>query len=358
MKTNSKVLRTLKKGVLKNKKYTLKPIECPLKLNQNESPFDLPQSLRSKVLKKLAGQGWNIYPDFTPSEIYKKVARYYGLEEGNILIGNGSNEMIFTILASTLEKGKRFVVSEPTFTVYKLIASNLNADIRSIPLNDDFSFNTERILKEAKAAGSVTVLCSPNNPTGTALTFADIKKIVKASGGIVVVDEAYIQFGGETVLSLIKDYANLIVLRTLSKAFGLAGLRMGLMLSNKDLIIELSKVKLPYNLNIFTLAALDAVFETPKYMKENVAFILKERERVSKELAKFKELRVIPSSANFILVKPKDSKWLFDKLVGLGILVRDVSSYPMLKDHLRISIGDKKANDALIKALNKIFKMI
>lgn len=356
MNDYAKILRTLKKGVLKNKKYTLKPIECPIKLNQNESSFDLPKPLKTKIIKSLERQKWNIYPDFTPIETYRTVARYYNLDEDNILIGNGSNEMIFTILASTLEKGKKFIISEPTFTVYKLIATNLNADIRSIPLNPDLSYNTKKILKESKTPGSVTVICTPNNPTGSFMKAGDIKSIVEASKGIVVVDEAYIQFGGETVIDLIVKYPNLIILRTLSKAFGLAGLRIGLMLSNKDLISELSKVKLPYNLNIFSLEILDTVFKNIKFVEDHVASILKEKERVGKELSKLSEIKVIPSYANFFLVCVKDSKWLFEKLLEKGILVRDVSSYPMLKNHLRISLGDKKTNDALINALKNIFK--
>jgi histidinol-phosphate aminotransferase len=258
-------------------------------------------------------------------------------------------------MAAIVEKGKKVIIPQPTFTVYDLIASNLNAEIKNILLNEDFSFDVDSIVNEVKTEGSLCVICSPNNPTGTDLSEDDIVKIIRSSNGIVVVDEAYIQFGRKTIVGLIDQYPNLIILRTFSKAFGLAGLRIGMMISNPEIIKQLSKVKLPYNLNIFPLAVLDEIFNDPSYVDKNVEIILKEREYLYNELTKFKELKVIPSSANFFLVKVSDSKWLFDRLFENDILVRDVSKYPMLDNCLRISVGNKKANRVLVRALHKIY---
>ena len=356
MDTKNIIEKTFKAGVINNKKYTLKPIECPIKLNQNESPYDLPEEIKDKIIGKLKTSRWNIYPDFTPEDIYKKVASYYGVTGKNILIGNGSNEMINTILTATLESGKKIIIPQPTFTVYKLIASNLNANIKEIFLKDDLTFDINKIIEESKTPGSVTIICTPNNPTGTFVKYDDLEKIIKSSGGIVVVDEAYIQFGGESVLSLINKYPNLIILRTFSKVFGLAGLRIGIMISNEEIITELSKVKLPYNLNVFSLITLDTVFDNIKIIDENLNLILKEKFILENELKSFNDIKVIPSATNFFLVNVKDSKWFFEKLLESGILVRDVSSYPMLKNCLRISVGNKKENEALINALRKIYK--
>lgn len=356
MEKSIKINATLKKGVLNNKKYTLKALDAPIKLNQNESPYDLPKQVKNKILKKMQDIKWNIYPDFIPEKLYKNVAGFYNLKPENILIGNGSNEMIFTILAATLESGKTFVLPQPTFTVYGLIAGNLNAEIKNVMLNEDMSFNVDNIIKEAKTPGSVTVLCSPNNPTGTSLKYNDIKNIIAQSNGIVVVDEAYIQFGGESVLNLINEFENLIVLRTFSKVFGLAGLRIGIMISNEEIIRELSKVKLPYNLNILVTTALETLIENANYVDENIQMILDQKKFLEIELSKFKELKITPSDANFFLIKVNDSKWLMEKLLEHGILVRDVSSYPMLSNRLRISVGNKKENQALINSLNDIFK--
>ncbi len=354
-KSLNKIKSTLKKGVLNNKEYTLKPIKSPIKLNQNESPNDIPDDIKNNIIEKLKNKKWNIYPEFIPAELYKKIAKYYKVKKENIMIGNGSNEMIFTLFAATLEPGKKIIISEPTFTVYNLIASNLNADIKSVMLKKDLSFNVEEIIKESSTPGSVTIICSPNNPTGTYVNFNDLKRIIKDSEGIVVVDEAYIHFGGESVLNLINEYKNLIVLRTFSKVFGLAGLRIGLMISNKEIIKELLKVKLPYNINIFTLITLDTILDNISIVNKNLKLILEEKKFLEENLAGFKEIFVTPSASNFFLIKVKNSKWLFEKLLKFGILVRDVSYYPMLDNCLRVSVGTKIENIALINALKKIY---
>jgi histidinol-phosphate aminotransferase len=239
-----------------------------------------------------------------------------------------------------------------------LIASNLNADIKSISLNADFSYNVDEILKEVDTQGSLTVISNPNNPTGTGLEYDDIVKIVKASKGIVVIDEAYIHFGGKTALDLINKYNNLLILRTFSKAFGLAGLRIGMMFGHRDLILQMSKVKLPYNLNIFTLIALDEIFNDISYIDEHIRIILSEREYVEKNLKSFSDIEIIPTMTNFFLVRVKDSKWLFNELLKYGVLVRDVSSYPMLKDCLRISVGSENDNKILADSLRQIYKEV
>jgi len=352
----SNINAALKKGVLNNKKYTLNPIDCKIKINQNESPFDLPKSIKRNVLNKIKNKKWNIYPDFIPEKLYKKIADSFNVKKENILIGNGSNEMISTILTATLESGKKVIIPEPTFTVYKLISSNLNANITSVTLNDDFTYNVDKFMEEAKSKGSVTVICSPNNPTGTFLSYDDIKKIVDASRGIVIVDEAYIHFGGETVIDLIKDYDNLILLRTFSKAFGLAGLRIGMMIGNENIIGQLSKVKLPYNINIFSIIVLEEIFKNLSFLEDNIKKILTQREYLENSFKEFNKLEVIPTSTNFFLVRVKDSKWLFNELLKFSILVRDVSNYPMLNNCLRISVGSKNENQLLVKSLRKIYK--
>jgi histidinol-phosphate aminotransferase len=354
MEISQKILKTLKKGVLKNKAYTLKPIHCKIKLNQNESPFDLPIEIKQKIIDKLKNSNWNIYPDFVPDELYAKVAGYYKLDKENILIGNGSNEMIFTILVSTIESLKKIVIPTPTFTVYGVMSSNLNANIRLVMLNHDFSYNVPEIIEESKEEGSVTIICSPNNPTGTFMKRIDIEKIAVASQGLVIIDEAYVHFGGESVLDLVNVYPNIVVLRTFSKAFGLAGLRIGMMFSNKELISEFSKVKLPYNLNVFTMTTLMEIFDNPDYITENIKKILAERDFLESELSKISKIKVVPTSANFFLVKFADSDYVFNELVKQGILVRDYSNYPMLENHLRISVGNHNENIALVDALKNI----
>ncbi|MBN2545142.1 MAG: histidinol-phosphate transaminase [Spirochaetes bacterium] len=356
MKSQDKFTSSLKQGVLNNKAYTLKPIETRIKLNQNESPFDLSEDVKDKILDRLRKKSWNIYPGFTPEDIYEKVAKYLNINKENILLGNGSNEMIFTVMAAMLETGKKLIISEPTFTVYKLVASNLNAEVISILQNEDFSNKVDKIAEKSAIPGSLTVIASPNSPTGTFTKRADLIRIIEASKGIVVIDEAYIQFGGETVIDLINKYDNLIILRTFSKAFGLAGLRIGIMISNSGLITEMSKVKLPYNLNIFTLATLDILLDSPEIIDNTIKKIIEFRDYLQKEFSKINAVMFTPTSTNFFLVKIKDSKFLYNKLLEYDILVRDFSNYPMLDNCLRISVGNKNENELLIKALKEIYK--
>lgn len=346
---------TIKEGVFRNKEYTLKALDAPIKLNQNESPFDLPGELKKKILDRVEKSNWNIYPDFIPDELYGKAAAYYGITGDKILLGNGSNEMINTVITGVVEKGRKVVIPVPTFSVYKLLSANQNGSIVEIPLNDDFSFRTDDIASEAKSEGSLTVICSPNNPTGSIMSKKDIIKVIESSGGIVIVDEAYIQFGGESVIDLIDKYDNLIILRTLSKAVGLAGLRLGIMISNKFIISQLGKVKLPYNLDIFSLTALDVVFDNMTVFENTAAYLNNERDRVFNELKKNNKIKFMDSKANFFILKTENPDAVFDKLFNAGILVRNVSTYPSLQGCLRISIGSKEENDKLLDAFSKIF---
>ncbi len=351
-----KIFNTIKKGVIENKRYTLNPIDSPIKLNQNESPYDLPLYLKEKIANRLLESNWNIYPEFVPEWLYEKVASHYSLKKENILVGNGSNEMINTVLTSILEDGKTLIVPVPTFTVYSLISSNLNANIIKVPLKDDLSFDVDSILSAvSNNKNSVTVICSPNNPTGTVIKKEDIEKIVKTSSGIVVIDEAYGEFGGESVIDLIGKYNNLVVLKTLSKAFGLASLRMGFMLGNEQLIAEFAKVKLPYNVNIFSLITLDEIFSDLSFLSKNIERIKNEREFLREGLQKFSKIKLYDTAANFFLIKVDDSYALFSYLIFSGILVRDISSYPMLKNHLRITVGNRYENETLLKALDKFY---
>lgn len=345
---------TIKIGVLNNEEYTLHPIECSVKINQNESPYDLPANLKEETVKRLLEKKWNVYPDFIPESLYNKVAKYLGVNRSNILIGNGSNEMIFTILTAMAESGKTVNIPMPTFTVYGLISSNLNATVNNIPPHEDLSVDIDALKKAAAIKSSITIICSPNNPTGRALSPQQLFDIIEASNGIVVVDEAYIHFGGKTIIDSINKYDNLIILRTFSKAFGLAGLRIGTMISNEKIITQLAKVKLPYNLNIFTLTALDVVLDHPEFVEENVAKILSQKQILWEGLNKHKELTVYPSDSNFFLFRTKNPKMLFDELVKRDVLIRSYSSSKYLEGCLRVSFGSPEENQKFLTALDEI----
>lgn len=358
MGSNDFINKIIKKGVINNKEYTLTPIETPIKLNQNESPFDIPLDMKKRILDKMLVSKWNIYPDFIPDSLYSKMAAYLGVDKENILIGNGSNEMIMTVLASIVETGTKVVIPTPTFAVYGLLSSNFNGEIIKVPLKPDMSFDIDRIVEESKFEGSVTVLCSPNNPTGAAATKADLIKVIENSSGLVVVDEAYIQFGGETLIGDLGRYPNLIILRTFSKAFGLAGLRLGCMIGEKNIITQFSKVKLPYNLNILNLIALEEVLERPEFVARNVEVILKQKEFMESELKKIRQIQLFHSDANFFLFRVERSNFVFDELVKRGVLIRNYSSSVGLENCLRVSVGSENEVKIFIESLKDIVRSL
>jgi histidinol-phosphate aminotransferase len=334
--------------------YTLKHFDADVKIDQNENPFELPMDLKREVVERVLRRPWGRYPEFIPTAVIRTLSRFTGWPEEGILVGNGSNELIQASLCVTLGPGRRIAVPQPTFTLYKLMATTLQADVYPVLLDaDTLTFDTGKLIEAAREA-DVVVVCSPNNPTGCLLDRDALLELLKNAAGLVLLDEAYHEFSGQTALSLLPDHKNLVVLRTFSKAMAMAGLRFGYMMAHPEIAREVYKSKLPYNVNIFTLAAVEVVIEKQAVWKRGIDALIQERDRVFAELRKRKSVRAFPSTANFILIKTeKPARELFDQLYGQSVLVRDVSAYPLLDRCLRISIGTPEENDKLLAALDR-----
>ncbi len=337
--------------------YHLTQYPHSIKLNQNENPYELPLPIKQEILDRLASSRWSRYPAFIPGEQIDMLASFAGWVPEGTLLGNGSNDLLQLIFMAVLERGRTVVLSQPTFTLYKLLARGLGADVQEVMMHPDLSFDVEGIIQAARASkASLIVLCSPNNPTGTLMGERDVVRIIEQTEGLVVLDEAYVHFAPGSLRHLLKDTDRIVVLQTFSKAMGAAGLRFGYALAPVPLARELNKIKLPYSVNIFTLIAAEVLMRRWPALKEWITLLVNERERVASALAVFPGVKVFPSSANFLLAEflerpPKD---LFQGLVNRGILVRDVSSYPMLQRCLRISTGTPEENDALLQALKEV----
>jgi histidinol-phosphate aminotransferase len=245
-------------------------------------------------------------------------------------------------------------VPQPTFTLYKLMATTLQADVDPVFLDaKTLQFDVDKLIAASRLA-DVVVICTPNNPTGTLLDRDALTAVLKNAKGIVLLDEAYHEFSEQTALPMLSEHRNLVVLRTFSKAMAMAGLRFGYMMANPEIAREVYKSKLPYNVNIFTLAAAEIVIERRTVLNRAISILISERERVFAELQKRKGVHPFPSRANFILIKTtKPPRTLFDALYRQGVLVRDVSSYPLLEQCLRISIGTPAENDHFLAALDQ-----
>jgi histidinol-phosphate aminotransferase len=347
-------LRHVKPAVRQIRAYTLAAREAPVKINQNENPWDLPEAIKRRVLDKALVRPWARYPDFDPRELTEALARFAGWRADGTLAGNGSNELIEALLMVTVGPGTRVVIPEPTFTLYALLTQILGGEAVHVPLTEKLRYDTRALVEARRQGGAaVTIVCSPNNPTGTLLSRHDLERLLGAGDGIVVVDEAYHEFAGETAVPLLERHPNLVILRTFSKAKALAGLRVGYLLASPELVREVNKARLPYNLNFFTQTAALVALEERDVLDEMVGRIVEERERLIAALGNVPGVRAWPSKANFVLLEMLEvsPRVVFEALFRRGVLVRDVSSYPMLSRCLRVSVGTPDENETFLHAL-------
>ena len=351
-------LSFIKPSVRSQPGYSLPAQPARHKLNQNESPFDFPAELKREVLQAVSGQPWHRYPEFAPPDLLAMLAAYYGWVADGVLVGNGSNELIQSTLAGSLGPGEAVVAPAPTFTLYRLITAVVGGRYVPVPLGEGFVFDVEALIETARReAARVVVLNSPNNPTGSALPPNAVERILAETNALVVCDEAYQDFGGPTALGLLSQSTRLVVLRTFSKAFGLAGLRFGLALAHPAVAREIAKGKLPYNVNVVTLAAARVALRHAPMLAARIGQVIGTRERFVSRLGLLPGIDVYPTAANFVLIRCRilPARELFRRLLeDYGILVRDVSASPLLAECLRISIGTDEDMDAVLGALQEI----
>jgi histidinol-phosphate aminotransferase len=353
-----KALDIIKPQVRALRPYSLRTERAKIKLNQNENPWDAPTEIKEKTFKQLANRAWSRYPDFVPLRLRERLAKFTGWKPEGIRVGNGSNELIQAVLMVTVGEGKRVLISEPTFALYRQIATVLGGQVVSVPLTPDLTYHVEMLRDKIRsAAPDVTIVCSPNNPTGCVIDHVNLALLLKSTRGLVLVDEAYFEFSGQSVIPLLAQYPNLVVLRTFSKAMAMAALRVGYLLASPELVQEISKAVLPYNLNVISQTAAEVALEMYEMKLEPlVRRIITEREYIYVQLKDIPGLTPIPSWANFMLVRSAmESNRVFTELLKRDILVRDVSTYPMLQDYFRISVGTAEENDQLLRALREIF---
>ena len=353
----SESLDVIKSAVRNLKAYTLSPHRASIKLNQNENPWDVTPAIKAETLRRLENRKWSRYPDFIPTSLHERLANFATWSPDGVLAGNGSNELIQALLMVTINDRKRVLISEPTFALYRQVTRVLGGEVISLPLTADFNFNVDQLLQHAERSSvDLIILCSPNNPTGCVIRDEDLRRLLRSAPGLVVIDEAYHEFAEHSVVPLLNEFANLVVLRTFSKAMGLAALRVGYLLAARGLVTEIRKALLPYNLNAFSQTAAEVSLEMyGSELLPTVTRIIGERERLFGALGEIDGFVPVASQANFMIVKTQIApKSIFNELLKKDILVRDVSSYPMLDSYFRVNVGTPTENDALIRALQEI----
>lgn len=311
-------------------------------LDANENPFNTPL---------------NRYPDPLHQNLRKKLAGILGTRTEQIFLGNGSDEAIDLLIRAFCEPGIDNIISiDPSYGMYEVCA-NINAvEIRKVLLAEDFQLNTEALLNIADENSKLMILCSPNNPTANLLNKKDVLYLIDNFNGLLIIDEAYIDFSGsDGFLSYISDNQNLVVLRTLSKAWGLAGIRLGIVIANEEIINILNKIKYPYNVNMLTQKIAMEHICDPEKKNNWVKIILKQKKILINELNKFEFVKKIyPSDANFLLVKVDDPRIIYDFLVSRKIIIRDRSGLSLCEGCLRFTVGTEDENQALLDALKEI----
>jgi histidinol-phosphate aminotransferase len=353
------VSNSIKESVRALKPYTLSPYRASVKLNQNENPWDAPAKIKQETLKRMKERLWSRYPDFTPQRLHERLAEFSGWQPDGIIAGNGSNELIQVCLMVIIGEGKRVLITEPTFALYRQITTVLGGEVVSVPLRADLQFDIAALLEVIeKRQPDVTIICSPNNPTGCVINDDDLVRLLKAARGLIVVDEAYHDFADHTAVPLLGDHENLIVLRTFSKAMAMAALRVGYLLAAPQLVQEIAKALLPYNLNAFSQTAAEVSIELFEgKLKPLVQAICAERDRLYAGLASISGLEPLRSHGNFMVVRSSlEPRRVFAELLQRDILIRDVSGYPMLRDYFRVSVGTPEENDLLLQGLREVLK--
>lgn len=320
-----------------------------LVMDANESPYDLPREVKRKTYRRLEGTAYHRYPDPGSRPLVDRAADYFGVPPDRIVAGNGSDELITYLLTACVNPGERVVVPEPTFSMYGILARQLHAEVVSVPLGSEWSL-TEEILSAARD-GKVVFLGYPNNPTGNCFDEVLIERLLAESDALVVVDEAYFEFSGRTWMDRVTSHEHLVVLRTMSKAFGLAGIRVGFLVSSETVVKGVRTVKLPYNLNRLSRVTAEEALEARDGILERVAIIKEERRRLTAFLRE-QGLSPFSSEANFVLFEPPDPQALHEHLLQSGIRVRSFSE-PELVDYLRVTVGTPEENERFRDAVER-----
>lgn len=337
--------------------YTLAPRVAAVKVNQNECPWDLPEPLKQEVVRRALSEPWSRYPEFVPAALCEAVARFAGWRPDGVLPGNGSNELIQVVLSCVVDSGTSVVLPEPTFTLYRKMVTVLGGTVQSVPLREDLGFDVDAMLATARSTGApLIVVNSPNNPTGAVLSEAEVARILREHDGLLVLDEAYHEFAGWTAAPLLAEHRNLVLLRTFSKAMGLAGVRFGYLLADPELTTQFDKARLPYNVGRLTQAAVQVALEHyDDVLRPRIEAIIDMREQIRERVQQLPGLEPLPSAANFMLVRcPWSPTVVCDALYARGVLARDVSGYPMLQQYFRINVGTAEENTTVIDALDAV----
>lgn len=349
------LLQLVRENIKGLKAYQVENLDKGTKLHANENPYPPSPELLKKIFERLDELELNRYPDPDCGELKKAIAKKTGALPEQIIVGNGSDELIQYLMQVLCNEGDTVAFPDPTFAMYGITARCLGLNPASFPLNDNWDFEAKSALQcLAENKARLVFISYPNNPTGNCFSEKEIQRLIEQFEGIVVLDEAYHDFAGKSFIDQMGKHNNLVILRSLSK-IGLAGLRLGYGIFPTVLAEQVNKVRLPYNSNSISQWVATELLNDFTHVQNQIHSIVKERDRLIVELSKLSSINVYPSNSNFILFRaPAGGEKLFDDLKKNGTLLRNLNSHPRLKNCLRVTVGTPKENDQFLDQLRKI----
>ncbi|MCL2503774.1 MAG: histidinol-phosphate transaminase [Coriobacteriia bacterium] len=336
--------------------YSAKDVRVEVMLASNEHPASLPSELLAKIAERLPDFSFNRYPDPVATELRELIAEANGLEAGNVLIGNGGDEIIFNLQLAWGGPGRTVLDMPPTFSMYAIDAKATGTSLVQVPRLDDFSIDEKAVLSRVGEGDiDIVVVSNPNNPTGGLANESFLIELLGATDALVLVDEAYFEFSRHTMRPHMARHENLVILRTFSKAFSLAGLRIGYMLAQPDVVSELLKVRQPYSVDAFAQWIAAIVFRERPAFEQGLSEILRGRDQIMHGLRLIHGIEVFESEANYVLFRTEHASALWrDLLRNYSVLVRDFSRTPGLEGCLRVTVGTPEENRRFLEATDEV----
>lgn len=346
----------IKKRLSSLKKYQAALSDCPVQLHANENPYPTPPELRAAMMEAMKRVEFNKYPDPCAEELRSKIASRFSLSPENIVLGNGSDELINMVIEVFGEADGKVLIPYPTFAMYEISAIALGQTPLKIALDAKWDLDLDAVMEAIELrAPRVIFLANPNNPTGNCFSQEKIFAILRSRKCITVVDEAYYDFSKKTFLDSLAEYDNLIIFRSFSKV-GLAGLRLGCLFARKELVEEIMKVKLPYNVNSLTQLAVSAVLDDDSPLRKQVDSIIAEQKQLFARLLEIDGILPYRSDSNFILFRTlkRGGAEVHDALLARGIKVKNPDDGGALSNCLRVTVGRPEENRAFLSALKSV----
>lgn len=345
----------IKEEVLAQKAYGVEHTACPIKLDANENPLAIPEPLRGPFAARLASVSLNRYPEAGSLALAGRFAERFGVGSSQVVLGNGSDELIQILCTAVARPGAEVMIPTPTFAMYRIAAQNAGIKVAMVPLDQAFDLDVAA-MRERFAAHppALTFLAWPNNPTGNCFSRDRVEAILRESPGIVVVDEAYFHFSGQTFMPVLSRHENLVILRTLSKV-GFAAMRIGVLIGPVELVRELDKVRLPYNLNAMSQAAAAFYLDHEESFLQQAQEIRRWRGELLAAMKTIPGIHPRPADANFIFFDCDfDADRVYKKLMERGVLIKNFNAPGAMKNFMRVTVGTREENSRFIEELRHI----